>query len=94
MKTDTLVMVTTFAGLGIWAALVESWWVLVLSISTLAIYGLFGIWMKRSRIKFDQDGQPASGRDADRVALLELRAYEKNQRRIARRGDRSVEGTE
>ena len=89
-----LVLVTAYVGSGIWAVRDESWFLLALLISTLAIYGFIEIWLKRRRIELDHDGQPVSGRDADRLAILELRAYEKNQRRITRQGDRSRDGKE
>lgn len=55
------------------------------SATPLEIHACLQAWLHRGRIDLDQDGQPVSGRDADRLAISKMRAYQKNQRWIAQR---------
>lgn len=63
----------------------ERWTALGVLIAILGAYVGVLVWRRSRRVGIDQDGQPVSGRDADRLAVLKLRAYEKEQRRIAGR---------
>lgn len=78
-----LLLLAGYAWSAIWAVHDESWGVLAVVITILAIFGCIKVWLRRRRIEFDHDGQPLTGRDADRLAIARLRAYRKNQRRIA-----------
>ncbi|WP_396908105.1 hypothetical protein [Mycolicibacterium sp.] len=63
----------------------ERWIVLGVLIGIVATHVGVLVWLRSRRVDIDQDGQPVKGRDADRLAVLKLRAYEKEQRRIAGR---------
>lgn len=78
-----LVLLAGYAWSAIWAVHDESWGVLAVVITILTIFGCIKVWLRRRRIDFDHDGQPLTGRDADRRAIARLRAYRKNQRRVA-----------
>lgn len=62
----------------------HGWWTLS-ALLAAAVSGFF-LWLDCRVIRLDQDGQPLTGRDADRLARLQWRAYQMHGR--ARSGGR------
>jgi hypothetical protein len=56
----------------------NGWWALS-ALLAAAVSGFF-LWLDCRVIHLDQDGQPLTGRDADRLARLRWRAYQMHDR--------------